>query len=343
MDLSGQHAAGSPYSVAKSGAVSRPGNIPDRLPLTIAILSFNRPNYLAAVLQSLQPQLMEGDEVFLFQDGGWNPYSRTSKAPEPEIDKCIEVFSDIMLSEQRGFDGCNANCRMFRHHINYGIALNYYIAETYIFNMLRRRHAVFLEDDLLLSDNYLSVISGLIGIAQANPRIGYVSAYGNLWASLAEQEENKDVLIKMHENWGFALTLESWKAQTTIRGAYLGLVSGCDYRYRNSRTISEYFAKLGYNCRYTTQDSARWIACHAAGMVRLTTYTCHARYIGAVGEHSSDTHYSGYGFGHSVFYPAKPLLRAPAEEEINGWLREDAENFRNGYEHDYIRRASLML
>ena len=45
----------------------------------------------------------------------------------------------------------------------------------------------FLEDDLVLSVNHLRVIDRLLKIAEAFPSIGYVSAYGDLWASLERQ------------------------------------------------------------------------------------------------------------------------------------------------------------
>ena len=312
-----------------------------RLPLPIAILSFNRHGYLSAILQSLKPQLLPDDEVLLFQDGGWNPYVRHAKAPETEIDKCIEVFNSVFPCGSGTAEASSGRNRAFRHHINKGIALNYWMAETYVFDVLGRQYAVFLEDDLLLSPNYLSVISELIGFALENKSIGYVSAYGNLWASLDEQKKNENLFINMHENWGFGLTLKSWKAQSAIRNAYLSLVSGCDYRFRNQNAILEFYARLGYNCRYTTQDSSRWVACHAAGMVRLTTYTCHARYIGAAGEHSNPSRYRKYVFDRSTFFPTKPILHAPTEEDIAALLTADTENFRNGYEHDYVRRPSI--
>ncbi len=215
------------------------------------------------------------------------------------------------------------------------------MAETYVFDVLKRKYALFLEDDLLLSCNYLSVISELIVFALDNKRIGYVSAYGSLWASAEEQEKNQGKLINMHENWGFALTFNSWKAQAVIRNPYLSLISGCDYRFRDQYQISEFYKKLGYNCSYTTQDSSRWVACHAAGMVRLMTYTCHARYIGASGEHSNLSRYHRYGFDGSTFFSARPVLHKPTEGEIDALLRADAENFKNGYEHDYIRPVHI--
>ena len=275
-----------------------------------------------------------------FRTEGGNPYIRAVKAQELEIDRCVEAFNDISAP---GNGAASPIFRAFRSHVNNGIALNYWMAETYVFDVLKKPYALFLEDDLLLSSNYLSVTSDLIGMALKNKRIGYVSAYGNFWASLEDQNRNQESLMRMHESWGFATTYNSWKAQIAIRNAYLTLVSGCDYRFRNQQAIMTLYEKLGYKCHYTTQDSARWVACHAAGMVRLTPYTCHARYIGAVGEHCTGLHYKKYGFDRAAFFPVKPALRAPSEEEIDDWYRADTENFKNGYEHYYVSQAGANV
>ena len=55
--------------------------------------------------------------------------------------------------------------------VNLGIALNYERAENYVFETLRSPQALILEDDLVLSSQYLQVIRWLIGFAQQDSRI----------------------------------------------------------------------------------------------------------------------------------------------------------------------------
>lgn len=131
-----------------------------RRPLTIALLSFDRPDYLRRVVHSLVKQLVPGDEVFLFQDGGWNPFSGNRKASEGVIDACVRVFSSPsgdLKSIGRG---------VFRSPVNLSIAGNYRRAEQYIFEALGRDAAVLLEDDLVLGPHYLGAIADLLGIAE---------------------------------------------------------------------------------------------------------------------------------------------------------------------------------
>jgi hypothetical protein len=227
--------------------------------LDIAILSFDRPGYLAEVLSSLSVQLSPADRVYLFQDGGWNPHSQKIKAAESAILDCAETFARIIPAG-----------RAFVSPVNLGIAGNYRRAEEFIFDVLEARHALLLEDDLVLSSLYLDVIDELLQIAAENPNIGYVSAYGDLWARVEDQEKNESGLQPMHENWGSAMTRESWLKQKPIREEYWKFVEKCDYRDRDTKAIAEMYAGLGYTVHHSSQDGSRWVACAVSGLARVT-------------------------------------------------------------------------
>ncbi len=300
-----------------------------RRPLTIALLSFDRPDYLRRVVRSLVAQLIPGDEVFLFQDGGWNPFSGNRKALESAIDACVRVFS----SPRRRLE--TVERRVFRSPINLGIAGNYRRAEQYVFEALGRDAAVLLEDDLVLGPHYLEAIADLLAIGAEEPRIGYVSAYGDLWAPLREQRKLADQLIPMHENWGAALTRASWLAQRPVRERYWELVKEVDYSQRDYEAIFALYQGMGYRCRVASQDASRWVACLAAGMARLTTATCHAQYIGAVGEHAREHLFERWRLGRAKLFPERPVVRRPTDEQFDAWLMADATAFTEGYVHPY--------
>ena len=306
-----------------------------RKALTIALLSFNRPDYLRPVVRSLFAQLIAGDEVFLFQDGGWNPFSGTRKAQEEALDACVRFF----VAEEVGAEAVER--RVFRSPINLGVAGNYRRAEQYVFEALGREATVLLEDDLVLGPNYLAAISDLLELAKEEPRIGYISAYGDFWAPLGRQREQADKLIPMHENWGAGLTRASWLAQKPIRERYWELVKEADYSLRDHAAIVDFYRSLGYSCGASSQDASRWVACRAAGRVRLTTATCHANYIGETGEHARPDHYAHWRFGRAEIFPERPAIRRPSEEEFDEWLRDDAALFAEGYVHTYQRQGAI--
>ena len=112
----------------------------------------------------------------------------------------------------------------------------------------------------------------------------------------------------MHENWGSALTRKSWLKQRPIRELYWGLIENSDYRQRDGKSILKLYRDLGFNLAHTSQDASRWAACAQAGLVRVTTKTCHARYIGDFGVHERPDRYKKYRFAGSIWYPRRPKV-----------------------------------
>ncbi|MBT1154008.1 glycosyltransferase [Aminobacter anthyllidis] len=283
----------------------------------IAILSFDRPHYLRRTLNSLRSQIGETDHVVLFQDGSWNPKSRRIKADSRDIERCISIFRRIIpWGEIR------------QAPENLGIALNYERAERHLFEARGAEKALFLEDDLVLSPNYLGVIQQLLAIAEQDHRIGYVSAYGNLWASQSEQQARWHDLIPMHENWGAATTRRAWLAERPFRQAYLALVQSCDYSERDHAAIKAFYAGRGWATGITSQDAARWVACLERGEVRVSSFACHARYIGKHGEHFTPRQFKASRLGNTVMFRGSlPDLKGPTDQQISDWLGTEQARF----------------
>jgi hypothetical protein len=162
-----------------------------------------------------------------------------------------------------------------------------------------------------------------------------VSAYGDFWASVEQQRKRKNQLAPMHENWGAALTKRSWLAQKPIRDRYWEFVKDTDYSLRDHEAIRAFYDHLGYRCRTSSQDASRWVACCDAGMTRITTATCHARYVGATGEHMTPEYYERYRFADAQIFPEKPIISMPTQGEIEAWLRASRDDFTQGYVHSY--------
>ena len=298
----------------------------------IAILSFNRPTYLREVLLSLRPQVDKYDCIYLFQDGAWNPYSGQSKAHPVAISTCIDIFREILP-----WGIVAASDR------NLGVAENYERAEQEIFGRLQSQCAVFLEDDLVLSPNFLPVTLMLLDLARREPRISYVSAYGHLWAALPEQKLRERELIHMHENWGFAMTRKAWLAERPFRHEYLRFVEGRDYTQRDDESIISFYKQRGWETTLTSQDVARWIASLELGKVRLTTFPCHARNIGRVGVHVTEAFYDQAKLGSSIFFPDRPRRpEPPTEAQFALWLDTERRRFTTEPHPFYFPHATGM-
>ena len=302
-------------------------------PISIAILSFNRPHYLREVLKSLRPQISRRDEIVLFQDGAENPHSGRVKASQEDIRACVDLFMAIVPWG-----------KVIEADRNLGIALNYERAETYLFADRLRPRALFLEDDLVLSRHYLAVIRNLLELAETNERIAYVSAYGNMWASRDEQRQRRTELQHMHENWGYAMTRAAWLDERPFRERYLALVRDRDYSQRDHAEIMAFYVARGWTTRITSQDGARWVASLELGKVRLTSFACHARYIGKEGEHFTPQHYYACGFDRTEMYDGAPHpLTAPSSTEIDRLLDIERRRFKGSVDEFYEGHAAAQL
>ena len=292
-------------------------NTPPPRNFHIAVLSFDRPHYLKPVLKSLRAQISPQDNVTLFQDGAFNRFSGRMKADPARIKECVRLFRAIIPWG-----------KIVESDHNLGIAFNYERAETHVFEGLGSERALFLEDDMVLSPNYLDVTGQLLAMADQDARIGYVAAYGDFWASQSEQRAGARQLMPMHENWGAALTRTSCLAERPFRKAYLDLVRDVDYSRRDHERIIEFYAQRGWKTNTTSQDAARWIACLERGAVRITTKACHAHYIGAKGEHFTPALYRARRYAKSIMFKGDlQQLAPPSTGDIAAWLAAEKQRF----------------
>src|SRR5579875_1959877 len=119
----------------------------------VAVMSFNRPEFLRPVLLSLKAQRadgLEGREIHLFQDGARNRYSRMSYAREADIEASLACFREIFPDGTVHYSGDNV-----------GIAENFGTAEEYFFLERGFDCAYFFEDDMVLSPAYLTMMQAL--------------------------------------------------------------------------------------------------------------------------------------------------------------------------------------
>lgn len=286
----------------------------------IAVMSFNRPAMLEAVLESLKAQrngASAGREIHLFQDGAVNRYSGLRYAEQADIDQCVQVFrrvfprGEVHLSER-----------------NIGICENFLRAERFFFAERNEECAYFFEDDLVLSPVYLEMMDILRGFAEASPRVAYFAAYGNHYASREEVVERQREVVTIDHHWGFGLLRRHWVEINAALADYYAMVVGQDYARRHHRAIYAYYQGLGASPRGSSQDAAKAFACDRLGLWRCRTFAPFARYIGTTGAHMTPEAFEQAGFAKTVVFD-EPIgnLRFPDEHDIGRLLQEQRQLF----------------
>ncbi len=277
----------------------------------IAILSFNRPAYLEQVLRSVAAQPgIERRPIAIFQDGAVNIFSRTRKASDAEIEANVALCRAIL-----------PHAILMPSPINLGVAMNFDRAERFMMGRVGydAEAAVFLEDDLVLGPHYLEELDQMIAFALADPRIGYVTAYGIKRATEAQQRQFCRGVQPMGHNWAFGLTKRCWLAIRPWVRQYMEIVRNVDYRQRDVAEIEALHRSWGFRPGPTSQDTVKQYACLLAGIMRLNTYACFGRYIGAVGEHFTNDEFRSGGYDDVWLYPERVQLATPHSDLIARW------------------------
>ncbi len=284
--------------------------------LPVAVMSFDRPEYLEGVLQTLARQQLPGDvrvEPMLFQDGAIVPGSDVRVADPDAIDRSVKTFSSYFPS-----------AAVFTTAENLGVAKNFDRAERYLFLTRKFPFALFLEDDMLLSPFYIDVIVRLLQMADACDYIGMVTAYGlHPSTPLAVQRERRRELCLMNEHsWAFGLTRKCWLKRDEIVSEYLRIIEDVPYRERSRKRdeIQKLLTSLGKGGRgyLSSQDSVKNMAMEIHGIHRVSTWTNNARYIGRRGLHMTPERFARRGYDRTIMY-LEPLdeIRLPSKSELD--------------------------
>jgi hypothetical protein len=272
----------------------------------IAILSFDRFDYLEKVLKSLTLNDLKNIDVYCFQDNHTTAFGN-KVANEENIKKCTFLFKKYFPNET-----------LIMSPYNLGIALNLDKAEKLLFEDKKYEEVIFLEDDLVLEPTYISTLKYMFDKFGEDERVGMISAYGaNVLNSLEVQEENKSKLAIMHHNWGFGLTRKWWNKRQPLVQEYLDkFMLGKEYRKRDnvairewlyekrkeSKRIQAFFEKSDYTKFATSQDGIQYLSTLMSGAIRITCFPNYAKYIGEKGVHYTPEQFKDWNFHKQVIY-----------------------------------------
>jgi hypothetical protein len=295
----------------------------------VVVMSFNRPHYLAPVLDSLAAQTaLNGRAVYLLQDNAISPYSGKRFALDEDIAACMEVF------RQRFPDGT----ALLADH-NLGIARNFLRAEELVFSHLGQDVGYFFEDDMVLSPHYLAMMDQIYSYVEKTPRIGYFAAYGALAMPLHRQRARAHDMKRFSFNWAFGLTRRHWLDLRNWLEPYYQLSAGLDYKERRSREIANHYRGQGAPLISADQDVMKQLGTNQLGRVSICTVACFGRYIGEQGVHFHPERYQREGFGHTELYPEPVELKFPTDEVLDRFYAEESRNRRQRFQARADRKA----
>lgn len=255
----------------------------------IVVYAYNRPDYLDQSLKALRPQVGDS-EVFLFQDGP------RGKVEADKISDSIEVFKKYFPKND-----------VFASEVNLGVAFNQKRAREFIFD--RADSAIFIEDDIVLNDYYIEQLNLLMDKFSDDPDIAMVSCFGEPhrhpevfqycdyltkyddWNK--QQERNKHKFMQMEHIWAYGFYKRAYDKVAPYMEAYYAMLPD-EYRARPHQAIMQYCSQYGMEPGkvVTSQDSVMSGFLVYLGMIKVSTFTMNAKYIGEWGEHSNAQHFA---------------------------------------------------
>lgn len=277
--------------------------------LDILIVSYNRPDYLSLLVNSLLDQHSgeyELGEIHLMQDG---PSPKRVNDDKANIARNIEIFQ-----------GAFPEGHVHAAPVNIGINGNY----TAIVDHMKACEAdavIVFEDDLELSPHYLNVMTRLLRYAETSTQVGMVSAKGLLGASAEMQELRHRALIPMSSamsvhRWGWGMTRDTMSEYVPIFEMYLDFVNrlgfpdngDADSRALNFPNVHRFINQLGF---YQTTDGIEIdtiydVAAYVLGRVNLCTYANFLKPIGETGMHYNDDLFRVSNLGNAVMCETPP-------------------------------------
>jgi hypothetical protein len=164
----------------------------DSTKVGLAIFSFNRPQHLKILYETIHDFKLENQYCFhLFNDG-----PKTSKTPEIKL---VHELTDK-------FAGLVKNFEVSRRIENFGLAKSIRSGLDLVFAIHGK--AIILEDDIIPSKAFFEVIEFFLSNQEFNSSVGSITGANTTTFPFLEKRDF--LMSKRHSSWGWATWADRW-------------------------------------------------------------------------------------------------------------------------------------
>ena len=274
----------------------------------ICMISFNRPDYLKQCVGSLLTQRNAPDvDWYLFNDG-WQLTNGQVVTPKERVLQCVDVFSEAKLPGYK---------EVHLRPTNYGIARNQWEAFEYLFMVKNYEQIIIVEDDLVVSMDWMRLTHVLLDQFGNQKSIATVQASctGGWHRELVDKAPyNTSMCIGKPHWWGTGMWRDRWVIIRPTFKEYYDFVKGYVYHVRDHNAIRQWYRDVWQmNENVTSQDRAKDWSCYKHGMTRAFTRVNRAKYIGVYGVHANPGNYQAGGYANMT------INDMPEDETLNAF------------------------
>lgn len=259
----------------------------------IAIACWNRPDYFTQLMTSLEANLLEMEDVdtHMFIDGDICALTGEMRTDKQLIYQNIQIFQKALIP----------NKTMHVRSLNVSVAVHQFQLMQMLTPIYDR--IIFLEDDVVVSPNFVGVMKKLLDQFENNNDVFSISPGFKLMCKKEEVEEYKDA-IKFTEGhfWAEAIWTKKWNKILPRYEQYIKIVSEKPYKERDNQRIMKLFRDHGRAMPATSQDNAKDWAISLSGMKRARLIANRATGIGDTGFHSTPEKLKHSGDGHNPIH-----------------------------------------
>jgi len=263
----------------------------------VGIISWNRPCYLKQLIETLEANDCSEVNFHLFQDGAVCKFTGNKLTDSNKIIESIKVFHDSQLPNKH-------------YHIkdkNVANAILQFEAMRTLYK--NYSHFIFLENDVIVSPNFIVVMRKLLNQFEKDKRVACISPGLRLFCKQNKVKENLDKLVfKRGHFWAEGCWAKKWKIIEKEYMDYYNIVKDRSYRKRNAGAIKRLFGNSGIKMLTTSQDNGKDWAIIKTGMKRARLVVNRATGIGDYGIHSTPAKLKQSKDGHNKIYDFKEEL-----------------------------------
>jgi len=244
----------------------------------VGIVSFDRPDYLRRLTDSLAENDTSNTEFVLFQDGAVNKFSGNRYAEDDDIRTSVEVFNSSSLP----------NKEIVAQEYNVNIAYNHLIAHDTLTD--NYEYCMVLETDQVVSPYFLRVMRILAGQYLDNDFIFSVSCGHRKLCSDSDIDKyiDRTKFVRGHW-WAEMFTAQGYEKFRPAFMQYFKFTEGRDHKQRPHKEILNFFESVGAGgYRTTCQDAGKDVACYMTGMGRIRPWINRGINIGEKGVNFGD-------------------------------------------------------
>jgi len=201
-------------------------------------------------------------------------------------------------------------CVQFHGQRNRGVAEIVFAAEQWAFEEEVADCLILIEDDIVISRFFFSMMKTLARFALNNDQIGAFSAFGNASISYKHQFLTRNQYIPLHHRWGVGMTRSFWQRGRADYGRYLALMNGTPYRHRPVDRIRNFlreFKNAQNVADVTSQDGVHTAIMLHHGGFSFMPPTSYAINIGKHGLHCTPWLYYQHLTEMRGLYPFFPV------------------------------------